>query len=635
MRAISSPKLLSLLAICFFWILKVDTIFSQESNHVSIFRQPPELNDSINFWKSVYTKINSTEGYLHDSENLSIVYGIFPANENTLQNYRNQIIQDLTILANGQRLNLTRNQSLIFEIWDQSNDNNTYLSAIDRLRFQRGQSDAFLSGYEKSKSYESFNQNILKRNDIPPELFLIPHLESSFNPQAISSANAVGMWQFTKNTGQQYLRIDDVIDERLDPYLSTQAAISLLQFNYDQLGSWPLAITAYNHGLTGIQNAKNILQTSSISEIINNYKGPRFGFASRNFYPQFLAILDITNNFNKYFENVSLKPHIELEEIRITYPIYLSDLSSRLNIEKDIISSNNLSFLQNIKSDRTRIPQGTRLRLPATLINKENLDKFLNTAQSRISSSQNSALTVHSNLDAENISITNTNDGGNWVDPKFLAQNIPINIDKSSTTNAAQSTENTNLENSFIQPYQNIVELPSISDIVLVDASSKEYSNEGTNELELGQVTTQEIILKYDYFEVDNQNKIYVYNETIEQIAIWLNISSSELRRYNGKNPFDKIYFGEKLSLIFSKVSPEDFINKRSDYHKNIRDSFFSRYTVSGTSTHVIQRNDNIESISREKYNSPMWLLKAYNPSLSMDNIFVGQTLIFPVIEQL
>jgi membrane-bound lytic murein transglycosylase D len=228
MRAFSSPKLLSLLAICFIWILKVDPIFSQESNHESIFTQPLELNDSISFWKSVYTKINSTEGYLHDSENLNIVYGVFPANENTLQNYRNQIIQDLTILASGQRSNLSRNQTLIFEIWGKSIDNKTYLSAIDRLRFQRGQSDAFLSGYEKSKSYDSFNQNILKRRNIPPELFLIPHLESSFNPQAISSANAVGMWQFTKNTGQQYLRVDDVIDERLDPYLSTQAAISLL-----------------------------------------------------------------------------------------------------------------------------------------------------------------------------------------------------------------------------------------------------------------------------------------------------------------------------------------------------------------------------------------------------------------------
>ena len=631
MRIISPPKLLSLLTICFFCFFKVDPIFSQESNHVSIFRQPIELNDSINFWKNVYTKINSNEGYLHDSENLNIVYGIFSANENSLQNYRNQIIQDLTILANGKRSNLTRNQIFIFEIWGKSNDNKIYLSAINRLRFQRGQSDAFLSGYEKSKSYDSFNQNILKRRNIPPELFLIPHLESSFNPQAISSANAVGMWQFTKNTGQQYLRVDDVIDERLDPYLSTQAAISLLQFNYDQLGSWPLAITAYNHGLTGILNAKNILQTSSISEIINNYKGPRFGFASRNFYPQFLAILDITTNFNKYFENVSLNTPIELEEIRITSPIYFSDLSNRLNIEKDIISSNNLSLLQNIKNDRVQIPQGTRLRLPASLINKENLDNFFNTAQSPISSYQNKALTVLTNIDTENISITNTNGGDNWVDPKFLAQNSPISIDKSITTNGPQLTENTNQENPFIQPSQAIVELNSISDIVLNDASTKEDSSE----LGLGLVAMQEFILRYDDFEIDNQSRISVYNETIEQIAIWLNVSSSELRRYNGKKPFDKVNFGEQISLIFTEVSPEEFISKRSDYHKNIRDSFFSRFTVSGTSTHIIQRNDNIESISREEYNSPMWLLKAFNPNLSMDNIFVGQTLIFPIIEQL
>jgi hypothetical protein len=134
---------------------------------------------------------------------------------------------------------------------------------------------------------------ILRRHNVPEELAALPLVESSFNPHARSKAGAVGLWQFIRATGKNYLSITRRRDDRRDPIRATEAAARLLKHNYEALGSWPLAIMAYNHGKEGIQAARTAVGSSAAEVIIAQYEGPRFGFASRNFYPEFLAALEL------------------------------------------------------------------------------------------------------------------------------------------------------------------------------------------------------------------------------------------------------------------------------------------------------------------------------------------------------
>ena len=133
---------------------------------------------------------------------------------------------------------------------------------------------------------------MLARLGLPPELAALPHVESSFDPTAYSKVGAAGLWQFMRSTGRRFLRIDSTVDERLDPFRETEAAAQLLSYNYRLLGSWPLAITAYNHGAEGMRRARDELGTDDIARIVHDYHSPSFGFASRNFYVSFLAALD-------------------------------------------------------------------------------------------------------------------------------------------------------------------------------------------------------------------------------------------------------------------------------------------------------------------------------------------------------
>jgi membrane-bound lytic murein transglycosylase D len=126
-------------------------------------------------------------------------------------------------------------------------------------------------------------------------------VESSYNPGARSHAGAAGLWQFTVPTGKQYLRIDRSTDERLDPFRASEAAARLLRRNHELTGSWPLALTAYNHGAGGVMRAVREMGTDDIVTIVRQYSGPAFGFASRNFYVSFLAALEVDRQAHVHF----------------------------------------------------------------------------------------------------------------------------------------------------------------------------------------------------------------------------------------------------------------------------------------------------------------------------------------------
>jgi membrane-bound lytic murein transglycosylase D len=137
---------------------------------------------------------------------------------------------------------------------------------------------------------------------------------------------AAGLWQFMRSTGRRYMRIDRSVDDRLDPFRSTEAAAQLLGYNYRVLGTWPLAITAYNHGTAGMLRAKETLGTDDIVTIVRHYNSRTFGFASRNFYVSFLAALDIDHNPDKYFSGVPKQSEAEFHVVSVPGYVQMATL---------------------------------------------------------------------------------------------------------------------------------------------------------------------------------------------------------------------------------------------------------------------------------------------------------------------
>lgn len=135
-------------------------------------------------------------------------------------------------------------------------------------------------------------QELEKRN-MPTELALLPFIESAFNPQALSTAKAAGMWQFIPSTGRDYNLTQSMFkDERRDVLASTDAALTYLQKLYGMFGDWQLALAAYNWGEGSVQRAINKARAAGVSTDFNGLS--QFMPAeTRNYVPKLQAVKNI------------------------------------------------------------------------------------------------------------------------------------------------------------------------------------------------------------------------------------------------------------------------------------------------------------------------------------------------------
>ena len=338
------------------------------------FPRPPQLEPDVQFWQRVYANVTTQGGLMHDDRYLAVVYEelTFPAGmtpherANVVDLVRDKYERMLRKLASGPRENLTDEESRVLAMFPANVSAAALREAADHVRFQLGQADRFREGLVRSGAWEHHVEETLRKEGLPPELSALPHVESSFNPRAYSKVGAAGLWQFMRSTGRRWLRVDNVVDERLDPYKSTIAAAQFLNINYSILGTWPLALTAYNHGAGGMRRAKELMGTDDIAAIVRNYQSKTFGFASRNFYVSFLAALEIDRNTERFFGKVERQPAEASRTVRLPYYVPAQSLARALGTDRETLQQLNLALLDPVWSGRRFVPRGFEVHVPAS-----------------------------------------------------------------------------------------------------------------------------------------------------------------------------------------------------------------------------------------------------------------------------
>jgi membrane-bound lytic murein transglycosylase D len=264
---------------------------------------PPELAPAVSFWKQVFGELDDDQVVFFDARHLDKVYEIHRLppqdgsraterkREKLRETWKEGLAQDLEALsADGVDYDrLQGRRERLFRLWDESRDPTVYRAAAEDLRTQRGAKAKFRVGVARSARYVESFRAIFREEGVPEDIVFLPHVESSYRWDAKSKVGALGMWQFMAGTARRYMVVDQAVDERLDPHTAARSAARFLKDCHDELGAWPLAVTSYNHGVDGMKNAVRETGTTDIVEIIENYRGPLFGFAGRNFYPELLA----------------------------------------------------------------------------------------------------------------------------------------------------------------------------------------------------------------------------------------------------------------------------------------------------------------------------------------------------------
>ncbi|MGH8474314.1 MAG: transglycosylase SLT domain-containing protein [Methylococcales bacterium] len=342
-----------------------------------VFPDPPGLRDAVQFWQHVFGVWRENQIVFHDDEYLGAVYEVVqlppwwspvlsPEQTDYIQHRREVLKSRLAALEGRLRngLALDADMQILYDVIVRAGGKFAVFGASERVRQQRGMRERFLDGLRTSGRYDAHIREVFRQARLPEDLAYLPHIESSFINNSRSQAGAAGAWQFMRSTGELYMMINEAIDERFDPIFAARGAARYLSGAYRRLGDWGLAITSYNHGINGMAAARD-QYGRDIGKIVRNYKGRLFGFASRNFYAEFLAVRSIIANLDQYFPGgVRLDPPLDHARVRLLYAASLMQLAGDYRVGAGFLESLNPALTRSAINGRVPLPAGSELWLP-------------------------------------------------------------------------------------------------------------------------------------------------------------------------------------------------------------------------------------------------------------------------------
>jgi membrane-bound lytic murein transglycosylase D len=373
---------------------------SAQQTSDSRFSVYPIIAPKVAFWEKIFETYTENQGVMHDRNNLSITYAVVDLlpkgtpgadkiNEKLLDTARQYYRRMLEGFAEGKKP-VTGDERRVYALFN-SKDPDVFRTASTSIRVQQGLKNRFRDGVVRSGAYMPTIKKILQGYDLPLELAYLPHVESSFNPEAGSRVGAMGLWQFTRATGQEMgMTINDMVDERFDFHVATDAAARFLRENYRQLGTWSKALTAYNYGRAGMVRAKR--QWGTYPEIIANHETRIFGFAAKNFYAEFIAALRVARRLENDHTLVKDTPWATTT-VRLKHPTQVQDIYNYFSISPEEFRKLNLALRRPILNGTRPIPKDFVVRLPAT----KRIQNLVHTMPERLSISPSTATVLQRN----------------------------------------------------------------------------------------------------------------------------------------------------------------------------------------------------------------------------------------------
>ena len=610
------------------------------------FPAPAELQRDVDFWVGIFTQYTTDQGVLHDSRNLAVVYeridlpvGMDRRERQRRVAKRREALQiTLRALASGKRDNLNDKEAHVLALWPTGVSNETLATASRRIRYQQGLKDRFRQGVIRAGRWRDFINKELRDLGVPTDLAALPHVESSYNPDARSHVGASGIWQFTRSTGRRFMRIDHVLDERNDPFSATRAAGKLLAYNYSITGNWPMAITAYNHGLAGARRAMRRFGDNAYADILRKYDGRTFGFASRNFYVAFLAARKVDQNVETYFPGIKTDSPTDYATIELQSYIPVKDLTAVLGVTPAQLAAHNPALQATVWQGSKHVPKGFNIRLPsgmlsepiANLVAKVSTDQWQESQLPDLFHTVARGDTLSEIAEAYRTRVSTLVALNNLGSSHRIRAGQRIRLPAAGPAPSAvvsQTTQASAIESTVVAN----VDAPTPDTAVIEELMPATLAGDIAASL-LGTIQTALLSDPSDY-SVASDNTIEVHPlETLGHYGDWLGIRTQRLRDINGLTFRTPVEVGKRIRLDLDSIDTKTFEGRRIAYHRAKQDGFFRENIITGVREHVIARGESIWILSLREYDVPVWLFRQYNPGLDLHNVRPGTTVRFPVL---
>ena len=227
-------------------------------------------------------------------------------------------------------------------------DMNSHIQAEINLFTTGAEKNFFKESLKRSGYFRTRILDMLRQAGLPSELSWLPLIESGFNARALSTARALGLWQFIPSTGYKFgLKRDLFIDERLDPVKSTEAAIAYLKELHQMFGDWSTVLAAYNCGEGRVLRVIRDQNVNYLDNFWDLYQ--RLPVETARYVPRFLATLHILSDPKKYgLDEIEIPSPLEYETVEITKQVHIRDIAKELNTDETILKYLNPELRQGI-----------------------------------------------------------------------------------------------------------------------------------------------------------------------------------------------------------------------------------------------------------------------------------------------
>ena len=598
------------------WLVWCPTVLAEPAPS-SLFPLPDALRPNVTFWKRVFAVFDSNGGVLHDMEDVTLVYHIWyndlptdpPLRQGIIDEARSRYRAILETLADGKRLYLTSDEERVWALFKGKQHALAFRAAANNIHFQSGMRSRFAQGLVRSWTYLPEIERIFADAGLPTALTLLPHIESSFENRAMSKVGAAGIWQIMPATGRRYLRVNGAVDERLDIRASTMAAAQILRENYAMLGTWPLAITAYNHGANGMKQAVATVGTTDFGVIVQRYRSPLFGFASQNFYAEFLAAIDLVQNYKHYFGDILFaEPPRPLTVMASTgAPL----VSTPMPAPPPPSPGQPRPLVH-------RSPPVVSPSAPVTLPARGKAYR-VRPGDSLFTIAQRHGTTV-----ATLAAINGLNQRAGIRAGQTLLLSAPLQ----PVVRAAPAPQRgpvvpvvATVTTTPALPVQRAV----LSTVTRVPAPSPVTTSGGAAPgIRLPELADR-LHIKGDTIRV-------AAPEQLDQYAGWLAVPVQRLLTLNRLSARQSPALGAAVRLDFSRVSALQFTQRRLQYHRSLEEEFLRRYRIGAVVTRKLKPGETLLSVSRQVPGVPLWLLQRYNTHLGLHAPRPGAELRLPKV---
>ncbi len=351
------------------------------------FDCPPALQRRVHFWIDIFGRYGSDTAVFHDRDTPEKVYSALArkgacggrSTPRAIEKERTRIKQLLQSIADKKTRSkqLTNSENQLAVLFNNESPS-SIRKASDRIRCQSGNATRFRNAMKRFGRHQTQVSSALEEFGLPQGIQYIPFVESAYSPSNYSRVGAAGLWQLMPATARHLgLLVNPVVDERMDPEISTLAAIRYLQHSFEVLAPaarsmnpqvseasiYPFVITSYNFGLNGTLKAMRKVGVDFV-EVLENYENSSFQMAVKNFYASFLAARHVATHADQFFELLPEDKPLNTVSVRNNKARRVTSIARHFSLTVDALQKLNPALTSTVWKNQQLVPQGFVLRLP-------------------------------------------------------------------------------------------------------------------------------------------------------------------------------------------------------------------------------------------------------------------------------